>query len=178
MVTAGHLSKTDNRLAPGPGSDDWSGAEWLDAYRSTLRSFLEGYRIAARCMNHLLAEPMSEKDLIKKALATGNEMFLEGQIERPAKLPVRETAHRPAAAVVAGGDDDLGLGALAPERLQKLGRDGADRRPARRQRIVGANLRQRGQHDVDRHRIERAKRRDHRNQLKRGERGGARALTH
>jgi len=40
--------------------------------------FVEAYRIAARCVLVLERGPLGEKELVKKALALGNEMFLAG----------------------------------------------------------------------------------------------------
>lgn len=70
------------RVCTGDGADGWSGAEWLDVYAGILRSFLEGYRVAARGLSAIVRGPLPEKDLVKKALAAGNRMFLAHEIER------------------------------------------------------------------------------------------------
>src|SRR5690606_23006760 len=43
---------------------------------------VEGYAIAARSLQGLLAEPIAEKDLVKDALSVGHQMYLDGTIER------------------------------------------------------------------------------------------------
>ncbi|MFZ5889756.1 MAG: 1-acyl-sn-glycerol-3-phosphate acyltransferase [Myxococcota bacterium] len=82
MEQLGELARSDERLAPGPGRDGWSGSEWLGQYASILRNFLEGYRVAARSLVPLLERPHTDKDMAKKALATGHHMFLDGEISR------------------------------------------------------------------------------------------------
>ena len=72
----------EDAISPGSGHDGWSGSEWLETYAAMLRSFLEGYRIVARSLEALLAGPMNEKDFTKKALATGNVMYLAGEVSR------------------------------------------------------------------------------------------------
>jgi len=54
-----------------------------------VRSFVEGYRIAARSLSALLKGPMAAKDLGKRAMTTGERMFLAGEIEH------REAVSRP-----------------------------------------------------------------------------------
>lgn len=71
-----------DQLEPGPGRLNWSGQEWLRNYARLFRSFLEGYRVAARGLLPLVKGPLSEKDVTKKALAVGNRMFLAGEIDR------------------------------------------------------------------------------------------------
>ncbi len=72
----------EGELIAGPGDGDWSGEYWLHTYAAILQSFLQGYRVAARGAAALVKGPMTEKDLVKRALATGNRMFLAGEIER------------------------------------------------------------------------------------------------
>lgn len=45
-----------------------------------IRSFLEGYRIAARACGSLLKGPLAPKDLAKRAMTLGERMFLAGEI--------------------------------------------------------------------------------------------------
>jgi glycerol-3-phosphate O-acyltransferase len=47
-----------------------------------LRNFLEGYWIAARSLTELIKAPLSEKELLKRAIALGNRAFLAGELER------------------------------------------------------------------------------------------------
>lgn len=52
-------------------------------------NFVEGYRVAARALTHLVKGPLSAKDLAKRAMQTGERMYLAGEIER------REAVTRP-----------------------------------------------------------------------------------
>jgi len=68
-------------LSAGPGSGGWTAERWLDTFSNVLRSFFEGYRIAARGLTLLLAGPLAEKDLLKRSLALGETMYLAGEID-------------------------------------------------------------------------------------------------
>jgi len=84
MVAAGELAVLPGGdVAAGPGHHACSGEGWIDFYASVARTFLEGYRVAARGLSALLKGPASQKDLIKRAIASGERMFLAGDIERP-----------------------------------------------------------------------------------------------
>jgi glycerol-3-phosphate O-acyltransferase len=72
----------DGRLGAGEGTGGWSGHEWLACYSSILRNFVEGYRVAARSLGALVKAPVPERDLVKRALALGERMFLAGEIDR------------------------------------------------------------------------------------------------
>ena len=54
-------------------------------------NFVEGYRVAARGLGALLKGPLAAKDVVKRAIPTGERMFLAGEIAR------REAVSRPAA---------------------------------------------------------------------------------
>jgi len=82
MAEAGELRLDDGTATPGPGHDDWTGLEWLEVYADILKNFLEGYRVAARGLTHLLKGALPEKDLVKRTLATGAKMFDDGEIQR------------------------------------------------------------------------------------------------
>ena len=84
MVAAGELATTQGGdVGAGGGHDGWNGEAWIDFYASVARTFLESYRVAARGLTMLQKGPASQKDLVKKALAVGERMFLAGEIERP-----------------------------------------------------------------------------------------------
>ena len=90
MVAAGELAITPGGdVGAGGGHDGWNGEAWIDFYASVARTFLESYRVAARGLTSLQKGPASQKDLVKKALAVGERMFLAGEIER------REAITRP-----------------------------------------------------------------------------------
>jgi glycerol-3-phosphate O-acyltransferase len=74
---------TDNGdVVAGPGCDGWSGQKWLLVYGSMLKNFMESYFIVLRALVALVREPMTEKELLKVALATGQRMYLAGEVER------------------------------------------------------------------------------------------------
>jgi glycerol-3-phosphate O-acyltransferase len=62
---------------------------WLQTYASSLKNFIEGYRVAARGLMLLLKGPLSDKDLVRRSLALGHRMFLAGEIE------LREAVSKP-----------------------------------------------------------------------------------
>jgi glycerol-3-phosphate O-acyltransferase len=82
MTSAFELEVADGRVLPGPGHHGWSGADWLGCYASFLASLLEGYRVSARALRLLEKGPLGEKELVKRSLTLGREMFLAGEIER------------------------------------------------------------------------------------------------
>ncbi len=82
MESAAELARDDGQIMPGHGRDGWSGYEWLALYAALLRNFIEGYRVAARSLKTLQDKPLAEKDLTRKALALGQHMFLDGEIQR------------------------------------------------------------------------------------------------
>jgi glycerol-3-phosphate O-acyltransferase len=90
MVATGELALAPSGdVGPGPGHDGWTGEGWIDFYASVARTFLESYRVAARGLSTLQKGPASQKDLVKRAMAAGERMFLAGEIER------REAVTRP-----------------------------------------------------------------------------------
>lgn len=82
MQSLGELSQRDGTIAPGAGREGWTGSDWLTQYAAILRNFLEGYRVAARSLVALIEKPLADKDMSKKALATGHHMFLDGEVLR------------------------------------------------------------------------------------------------
>ena len=61
----------------------------VNLYAQAVRNFVEAYRVAARALAALLKGPLTAKELTKRAIATGERMFLAGDIER------REAVSRP-----------------------------------------------------------------------------------
>jgi len=76
-------------------ASDGEGRERLVLHAQAVKSFVEGYRVAARSLTALLKGPMAGKDLAKRALPIGDRMFLAGAIERREALsrPVFENAY-------------------------------------------------------------------------------------
>jgi glycerol-3-phosphate O-acyltransferase len=68
---------------------DEEGRANVSLYAEIVRNFVEGYRIAARGLLLLVKGPLTMKDAAKRAIATGERMFLAGEIER------REAISRP-----------------------------------------------------------------------------------
>jgi glycerol-3-phosphate O-acyltransferase len=89
MLRSSELQATRGKLQAGVGHDGWSGHFWLQTYASALKNFVEGYRVAARALMLLLKGPLTDKDLVRRALALGNRMFLAGEIE------LREAVSKP-----------------------------------------------------------------------------------
>jgi glycerol-3-phosphate O-acyltransferase len=94
MVESGELSLEEGRLGFGPGHEGLDGRGWITFYAATLRNFIEGYRIAARTLKLLTRGPMTDKELVQKALRAGEQMFLGGEIERSEAVsqPIFENA--------------------------------------------------------------------------------------
>ncbi|HWL87349.1 MAG TPA: 1-acyl-sn-glycerol-3-phosphate acyltransferase [Polyangiaceae bacterium] len=63
-------------------------------YKSIVKNFVEGYRVAARALSALLKAPLAQKDLTRRAIAAGERMFLAGEIERREAIsaPLMENA--------------------------------------------------------------------------------------
>ncbi len=70
------------------------GETHVTLYVEMLRTFVEGYRVAARALSLLVRGAMTPKDLVKKALAVGQRMFLAGDISRREAVsgPILENA--------------------------------------------------------------------------------------
>ena len=65
------------------------GRERALLHGNMVRNFVEGYRVAARGLTALLKGPLAPKDLVKRAITTGERMFLAGELE------CREAVNRP-----------------------------------------------------------------------------------
>ncbi len=82
MLACGELGERDERIALGPGHDGLDGAGWAAFYATTMRNFLEAYRVAARGLTALVKGPLEHQELLERCLRTGERMFLQGEIER------------------------------------------------------------------------------------------------
>ena len=87
MKACGEVAETDDHaLVPGAGHDGLDGRGWLLFYGAVVKNFLEGYRIAARALRALAADPAETphdpNDFVRYALRIGEQMFLGGEIER------------------------------------------------------------------------------------------------
>lgn len=65
------------------------GLEQIELYARLLDNFLEGYRIAARGLTALLRGPLATKEVVRKAMTSGERMFLAGEVAK------REAVSRP-----------------------------------------------------------------------------------
>lgn len=74
MVRDGHLQKDGDILRPGTGQNHWTGEQWLSQYQTILRTFVEGYWVAAVSLDQLLTEARTEKELVKIGLAVGHSL--------------------------------------------------------------------------------------------------------
>lgn len=54
----------------------------VQLYANIVRSFVEGYRVAARSLSFLVRGPLSSRDLARKAIPAGVRMHLGGEIRR------------------------------------------------------------------------------------------------
>jgi glycerol-3-phosphate O-acyltransferase len=65
------------------------GRRQIDLYARMLENFVEGYQVAARGLIGLLRGSLTKKEVVKRAITTGERMFLAGEIAR------REAVSRP-----------------------------------------------------------------------------------
>jgi glycerol-3-phosphate O-acyltransferase len=70
MIDAGEIGQDDELMLLPAG----------ELHARMIRSFVEGYRVAARGCAALLKGPLLPKDLAKRAMATGEKMFLAGEV--------------------------------------------------------------------------------------------------
>jgi glycerol-3-phosphate O-acyltransferase len=92
MEAEGELARVV--LKPSEGADGFlpkgdEGRRQVDLYARLLENFVEGYRVAARGLSALLRGPLSTKELVNRAITSGERMFLAGDIGR------REAISRP-----------------------------------------------------------------------------------
>lgn len=74
--------------------DDQGGRERVEVHARMVQNFLEGYRVAARALGSAIRQPVTARDLAKRALAIGERMHLEGEIGAPEAIaqPLMENA--------------------------------------------------------------------------------------
>lgn len=82
MCECHELQVIDDRITLGKGHDGKDGRFWIVWYSSMIRNFIEAYVVAARALALLVKGPMTQKDLVRRALAIGDKMYLAGEIER------------------------------------------------------------------------------------------------
>ncbi|MFO0677399.1 MAG: 1-acyl-sn-glycerol-3-phosphate acyltransferase [Polyangiaceae bacterium] len=76
MESRQELSRIGDVVLVGSGD----ALERVEAYAHVLENFVEAYRIAARGLGALLKGPLPPKDLVNRALAVGERMFLDGEV--------------------------------------------------------------------------------------------------
>jgi glycerol-3-phosphate O-acyltransferase len=86
-VTRVALKPSEGASGLVPMGDD--GRAQLALYAQLLENFVEGYCIAARGLTALLRGALPSKDVVKRAIVTGERMFLSGELSR------REAVSRP-----------------------------------------------------------------------------------
>jgi glycerol-3-phosphate O-acyltransferase len=98
MESDGELARVVLRPSEGasgvfPKGDD--GRAQVELYGRILENFVEGYRVAARGLVPLLRGPLAVKDVVKRAITTGQRMFLAGEIARGEAVtkPLLENAY-------------------------------------------------------------------------------------
>lgn len=114
MIAAGELERMADHVRVAAGE---AGAR-VKTYSNMLRTYFESYRISLRASELTLAGPVSRKEWTKRALTTGERMYLAGEIELRESLsrPKLETAilalidH---GVLKAGENDSLGPGSEA-----------------------------------------------------------------
>ena len=89
MLRDHELRCTGDTIEFGEGREGWPAHIWLQTYAAIIRSFIEGYRVAARALTLLVKGPLTEKDLVKRALVLGDRMYLSNDIE------LREAVSKP-----------------------------------------------------------------------------------
>jgi glycerol-3-phosphate O-acyltransferase len=93
MENDGELARVAPESSLAPKGDD--GRAQIELYARLVENFIDGYRIAARGLGALLKGPLPLKDVVKRAIPTGERMFLAGEIARREAVsrPVLENAY-------------------------------------------------------------------------------------
>ncbi len=97
MVAEGLLAVSpDARVRHGAGLDDLPAERWLRSIADVLWPYLLGYWAAARGLALLVRGPMARRELVRRAMAVGERMYLSGEITRREALarPTIESALR------------------------------------------------------------------------------------
>ena len=83
----------DGGRALAPHGED--GRQQIELYARLLANFVEGYRIAARGLAVLLRGAVSTREVVRRAMTTGERMFLAGEIARREAVssPLLENAY-------------------------------------------------------------------------------------
>lgn len=77
MIAEGELAVTGDRVVPaGRGR-----SELIRSYAALVENFIESYRVMVRALRQLGDAAISERELVKQALALGERMYLIGEIE-------------------------------------------------------------------------------------------------
>jgi glycerol-3-phosphate O-acyltransferase len=98
MIADGELARVVLKPSEGAGGlmpkgDD--GRQQIELYARLLENVVDGYRVAARGLGALLRGPLAVKDVVKRAIPTGQRMFLAGEIARSEAVsrPLLENAY-------------------------------------------------------------------------------------
>lgn len=89
MIAERELALAGDDVVVGPGDAEVEALEALSIHASHLTTYVEAYRVTARAARVLAFGRLAEKELKKRALAIGEQMFLGGEIDR------REALSRP-----------------------------------------------------------------------------------
>ncbi|MGD0677417.1 MAG: 1-acyl-sn-glycerol-3-phosphate acyltransferase [Polyangiaceae bacterium] len=92
MEAEGELARIHHKPGDNVGSiapRDTEGHAQIELYAGLLENFTEGYRVAARGLTALLRGPLASRDVVKRAITSGERMFLSGELAR------REAVSRP-----------------------------------------------------------------------------------
>jgi glycerol-3-phosphate O-acyltransferase len=92
MEQDGELATEEGGALVPKGSD---GREQIVLYACLLENFVEGYRVAARGLSTLLRGPLATKEIVRRAMTSGERMFLAGEIGRREAVssPMLENAY-------------------------------------------------------------------------------------
>lgn len=86
----------EGHVGYGPGVDGLASERWVRAVADLLQPYLLGYWAAARALALLVKGPMARRELVRRAMAVGERMYLSGELSRREALarPTIESALR------------------------------------------------------------------------------------